>query len=168
VCRLKIGDVDSERMALRVEQGKGAKERYAMLSPVVLQRLRAWRRVGRAQGKMLPGAWLFPGMNPMEPLTARRLNRAVRDAAAPAGIAKRVTIRSAVRSRPTYPEGTSSVQLGSAVDARSSVCRPFGCLAFSWTHLCQQWPSGQVDRGQGQRGERARGVLGKAPDSGPC
>jgi integrase/recombinase XerD len=39
VCRLKVGDVDSQRMALRVEQGKGAKDRYAMLSPVVLQRL---------------------------------------------------------------------------------------------------------------------------------
>jgi integrase len=79
VCRLKVGDVDSQRMALRVEQGKGAKDRYAMLSPVVLQRLRAWWRVGHAQGKMLPGGWLFPGMDPMEPLTARQLNRAVHD-----------------------------------------------------------------------------------------
>lgn len=68
VCRLKVGDVDSERMALRVEQGKGAKDRYAMLSPVVLQRLRAWWRVAHAQGKMLPGGWLFPGLDPMEPL----------------------------------------------------------------------------------------------------
>ena len=44
VGRLKVGYVHSEHMALRVEQGKGAKDRYAMLSPVVLQRLRAWRR----------------------------------------------------------------------------------------------------------------------------
>jgi len=73
VCRLKVGDVDSERMALRVEQGKGAKDRYAMLSPVVLQRLRAWWRVGHAQGKILPGGWLFPGMDPMDPVTARQL-----------------------------------------------------------------------------------------------
>jgi integrase/recombinase XerD len=49
VCRLKVGDVDSQRMALRVEQGKGAKDRYAMLSPVVLQRLRAWWRIAPRQ-----------------------------------------------------------------------------------------------------------------------
>jgi site-specific recombinase XerD len=91
VCRLKVGDVDSERMALRVEQGKGAKDRYAMLSPVVLQRLRAWWRIGYAQGKILRGGWLFPGMDPMDPLTTRQLNRAVHEAAAAAGIAKRVT-----------------------------------------------------------------------------
>ena len=91
VCRLKVGDVDSERMALRVEQGKGAKDRYAMLSPVVLQRLRAWWRIGHAQGKILPGGWLFPGLDPMEPLSARQLNRAVHDAATAAGITKRVT-----------------------------------------------------------------------------
>jgi len=78
-------------MALRVEQGKGAKDRYAMLSPVVLQRLRAWWRIGHAQGKILPGGWLFPGLDVMEPLSARRLNRAVHDAASAAGIAKRVT-----------------------------------------------------------------------------
>jgi integrase/recombinase XerD len=54
--RLKVGDVDSQRMTLRVEQGKGAKDRYAMLSPVLLQRLRAWWRLGHAQGKICPAA----------------------------------------------------------------------------------------------------------------
>jgi integrase len=89
VGRLKVGDVHSERMTLRVEQGNGAKDRHAMLSPVVLQRLRAWRRVGQAQGKILQSGWLFPGLDPMEPLSARQLNRVVHDAAA-AGIAKRI------------------------------------------------------------------------------
>ena len=102
VCRLKVGDVDSERMALRVEQGKGAKDRYAMLSPVVLQRLRAWWRVGHAQGKILPGGWLFPGLDPMDPVTARQLNRAVHDAAAAAGIAKRVTTHTLRHSFATH------------------------------------------------------------------
>ena len=101
-CRLKVGDVDSERMALRVEQGKGAKDRYAMLSPVVLQRLRAWWRVGHAQGKILPGGWLFPGLDPMDPVTARQLNRAVHDAAAAAGIAKRVTTHTLRHSFATH------------------------------------------------------------------
>lgn len=102
VCRLKVGDVDSERMALRVEQGKGAKDRYAMLSPVVLQRLRAWWRIGHAQGKIFPNGWLFPGLDPMEPLTARQLNRAVHDAASAAGIAKRVTTHTLRHSFATH------------------------------------------------------------------
>jgi integrase/recombinase XerD len=59
VMALKVGDIDSKRMTLRVEQGKGRKDRYAMLSPVLLERLRAWWRVGHAQGKILPNGWLF-------------------------------------------------------------------------------------------------------------
>jgi len=102
VISLKVGDVDSQRMTLRVEQGKGAKDRYAMLSPVLLQRLRTWWRVGHAQGKILPDGWLFPGMDPLDPLTARQLNRAVHDAAAAAGINKRVTTHSLRHSFATH------------------------------------------------------------------
>ncbi|UUZ69436.1 site-specific integrase [Polaromonas sp. P2-4] len=92
VVALKVGDIDSQRMTLRVEQGKGSRDRYAMLSPVLLERLRVWWRVARAQGKMLPGGWLFPGMNPVDPLTARQLNRAVHDAAEAARIDKHVSM----------------------------------------------------------------------------
>jgi len=60
IVALKVGDIDSERMTLRVEQGKGRKDRYAMLSPVLLERLRAWWRYANAMGKMLPNGWLFP------------------------------------------------------------------------------------------------------------
>src|ERR1700741_2351596 len=60
VVALKVGDIDSQRMTLRVEQGKGRKDRYAMLSPVLLERLRVWWRVGHAQGKILRDGWLFP------------------------------------------------------------------------------------------------------------
>jgi integrase/recombinase XerD len=69
VIALKVGDIDSERMTLRIEQGKGRKDRYAMLPPVLLERLRTWWRVARAQGKMLDGGWLFPGLNPIESLS---------------------------------------------------------------------------------------------------
>lgn len=55
VVHLKVSDIDSQRMTLRVEQGKGQKDRYALLSPVLLERLRVWWRVARAQGKMLDG-----------------------------------------------------------------------------------------------------------------
>ena len=91
IVSLKVSDVDSQRMVLRVEQGKGHKDRYAMLSPVLLERLRQWWRHGRAQGKILPGGWLFPGMDPMAPLTTRQLNRVVHAAAETAKIGKRVT-----------------------------------------------------------------------------
>jgi integrase/recombinase XerD len=66
VVSLKVGDIDSERMTLRVEQGKGRKDRYAMLSPLLLERLRAWWRVAHAEGKMLPNGWLFPGLDPID------------------------------------------------------------------------------------------------------
>jgi integrase/recombinase XerD len=91
VVGLKVTDVDSQRMTLRVEQGKGRKDRYAMLSPVLLQRLRSWWRIAHAQGKILPGGWLFPGLDPMDPLSTRQLNRAVHAAAQAAGIDKRVS-----------------------------------------------------------------------------
>ena len=102
VIGLKVSDVDSQRMTLRVEQGKGRKDRYAMLSPVLLQRLRTWWRVAHAQGKILPGGWLFPGLDPMDPLTTRQLNRAVHDAAEAAGIDKRVTTHTLRHSFATH------------------------------------------------------------------
>ena len=102
VIGLKVGDVDSERMSLRVEQGKGRKDRYAMLSPVLLERLRAWWRLGHAQGKILPGGWLFPGLDPMDPLTARQLNRAILAAALAAKIDKRVSMHTLRHSFATH------------------------------------------------------------------
>ena len=90
VVALKAGDVDSERMLLRVERGKGGKDRHAMLSPQLLELLRAWWREGRRRSLLLPGGWLFPGRNPVEPLSARQLCRVVRAAQA-AGINKRVS-----------------------------------------------------------------------------
>jgi len=84
VTHLKMGDIDSERMILRVEQGKGRRDRYAMLSPCLLVLLRAWWRQGHAAGKMLPGGWLFPGQHPVKPLSTRQLNHACKSAAAAA------------------------------------------------------------------------------------
>jgi integrase/recombinase XerD len=87
VVALKVGDIDSERMLLRVERGKGRKDRHAMLSPQLLELLRVWWREGRRRSQLLPGGWLFPGRNPVEPLSARQLCRA----AQAAGIKKRVS-----------------------------------------------------------------------------
>ena len=71
VCSLTVNDIDSERMLIHVEQGKGSRDRQAMLSPALLQLLRAWWREGDRLGKMLPQGWLFPGMNPVNPLSTR-------------------------------------------------------------------------------------------------
>jgi len=92
VASLKISDIDSERMTLHVEQGKGRKDRYAMLSPVLLDILRRWWREGHANGLLLDGGWLFPGQDPVNPLSTRQLSRAIRAAAADAEIDKRVSM----------------------------------------------------------------------------
>jgi len=102
VTALKVGDIDSERMTLRVEQGKGRKDRYAMLSPVLLDRLRVWWKVARAQGKMLDGGWLFPGLDPLDQLSTRQLNRAIHAAADLAGIDKRVSMHTLRHSFATH------------------------------------------------------------------
>jgi site-specific recombinase XerD len=91
VVALKVEDIDSRRMVIRVDQGKGRKDRYVMLSPTLLALLRAWWREAKARGKMLPHGWLFPGQDPINPLSARQLNRACHAAAEAAGIAKRVS-----------------------------------------------------------------------------
>ena len=102
VIALKVGDIDSQRMILRIEQGKGRKDRYAMLSPLLLDRLRVWWRVAHAQGRMLPGGWLFPGLNPMDPVTTRQLNRAIHAAAEAAQIDKRVSMHTLRHSLATH------------------------------------------------------------------
>ena len=92
VVSLKLSDIDRSRMVIRVEQGTGAKDRYAMLSEPLLELLRAWWRTARARGVMLPGGWLFPGQNPVNPLTTRQLRRAFDGAREAAGIDKRVSL----------------------------------------------------------------------------
>ena len=80
VVALRVSDIESERMLIRVEQGKGRKDRYAMLSPRLLAILRAWWVQCRSRG------WLFPGQDPLLPITDRQLNRACHAAADAAGL----------------------------------------------------------------------------------
>jgi site-specific recombinase XerD len=102
VVALKVGDIDSERMLLRVEQGKGRKDRHAMLSPQLLELLRDWWVEGRRRGVLLPRGWLFPSRNPIEPLSTRQLNRAIHAAAEAAGINKRVSMHTLRHSFATH------------------------------------------------------------------
>jgi len=94
VVHLTVGDIDSERMVIRVEQGKGKRDRYAMLSPVLLELLRAWWRHAHTRRQMLPGGWLFPGQNPINPMSTRQLSRAFHLARKAARIDKAVSLHS--------------------------------------------------------------------------
>src|ERR1700729_2279215 len=85
VANLRVSDIDSERMVIRVEQGKGKKDRNAKLSPRLLELLRGGWLVGR------PTTWLFPGRDPLLPITPRQLHRVVCETADAIGIEKRVS-----------------------------------------------------------------------------
>jgi site-specific recombinase XerD len=96
VVALKVSDIDSERMVIRVEQGKGRKDRYVMLSPHLLELLRAWWKAARPQG------WLFPGQDRVNPLTTRQLNRACHAAAHMAELDKNVSLHTLRHSFATH------------------------------------------------------------------
>jgi site-specific recombinase XerD len=96
VVSLKVADIDSGRMIIRVEQGKGGKDRNVMLSPHLLDLLRTWWKAARPRG------WLFPGRDPAQPMTTRQLNRACHAAAQMAGIDKRVSLHTLRHSFATH------------------------------------------------------------------
>jgi site-specific recombinase XerD len=92
VVALKVSDIDRSRMTIRVNQGKGGKDRYALLSPTLIELLQDWWREAHARGKMLKDGWLFPGIPPTKPIDTRQLNRVMHQAAADAGLEKRVSM----------------------------------------------------------------------------
>ena len=96
VCNLKIGDIDSQRMLIHVDQGKGGKDRQAMLSPSLLEVLRRYWRESRPEG------WLFPGKPKISPLSPRQLNRAFMSAKDMAGIKKPATLHTLRHSFATH------------------------------------------------------------------
>ena len=96
IVNLKVTDIDSARMLIRVEQGKGRKDHFAMLSPELLDLLREWWRVKRSRG------WLFPGQQLVQPITPRQLNRACHAAADAAKLDKRVSMHTLRHSFATH------------------------------------------------------------------
>lgn len=92
VVSLTTNDIDSERMCIHVHQGKGDKDRYALLSPILLETLRDWWRYGKAHHRLSKGGWLFPGQNPVNPISTRTLARACLAVAQNAEIEKKVTM----------------------------------------------------------------------------
>jgi site-specific recombinase XerD len=105
VVALQIGDVDSKRMLIRVRQGKGKKDRYAMLSPRLLEVLRCWWRSQHPAGQPhsnSPKDWVFPGWRQGRHMNAASLQTACREAARAAGIGKRVTVHTLRHSFSTH------------------------------------------------------------------
>lgn len=93
---LKVSDIDSSRMVIRVEHGKGGKDRYVMLSAQLLSILRSYWRLAR------PESWLFPGRDESKPIDVQVLHAACRSAGAAAGLAKRVTVHTLRHSFATH------------------------------------------------------------------
>ncbi len=102
VVSLKVSDVDSERMVLRVEQGKGRKDRYAKLSPALLKHLRHWWCFANKYGQMYREGWLFPGLDPINHMSARQLSRICVKTAKQAGISKKVSMHTLRHSFATH------------------------------------------------------------------
>jgi integrase/recombinase XerD len=96
VAALRVEDIDSHRMVIRVQQGKGRKDRYVMLSPKLLELLRTYWKAAR------PRTWLFPGRDPNRPITASAVIKACRRARRAAGLEKRVTVHTLRHSFATH------------------------------------------------------------------
>jgi site-specific recombinase XerD len=86
VARLKVGDIDSRRMVIRVSHGKGGKDRYVMLSAQLLRILRAYWRRARSP------LWLFPGRDPDRPVSTSMLQAACRTASRETELDKPVSV----------------------------------------------------------------------------
>jgi integrase/recombinase XerD len=96
VARLKVTSIDSRRMLIHIENGKGGRDRYAMLSPRLLEVLRAYWKRGR------PGLWLFPGRDPGDHVAVPALQAACRAARRRARIGKPVTMHTLRHSFATH------------------------------------------------------------------
>jgi integrase/recombinase XerD len=96
VVALKVADIDSGRMLIRVEQGKGGKDRYVMLSAQLLAILRTYWRLAR------PRHWLFPGRDEERPIDQTVLHAACRSACEAAGLTKHVTVHTLRHSFATH------------------------------------------------------------------
>ncbi|WP_296501124.1 tyrosine-type recombinase/integrase [Phenylobacterium sp.] len=106
VVGLKVADIDSRRKVIRVEHGKGGKDRYVMLSPQLLEILRTYWRLAR------PPNWLFPGREEARPIDRQVLNAACRSARAAAGLDKHVTAHTLRHSFATHLlEGGTDIRI---------------------------------------------------------
>lgn len=90
VAHLKVADTDSERMLIRVSQGRGARNRNGLLMRHLLELLRRGWREGKRRGVMFPHRWTFVWRSYADPISTWHLHGAVQEAAEAAGTRKRV------------------------------------------------------------------------------
>jgi site-specific recombinase XerD len=128
VISLKVSDIDSAQKIIRIEQAKGRKDRYVMLSPELLDLLRQWWKVRKLryfESTPLPQRWLFPGRSPRQPMSARQLNRLFHEAASAAGIKKGVTLHTLRHSFATHLlERKTDIRLIQALLETTTNCPP--------------------------------------------
>lgn len=132
VANLKLADIDSSRMVIRVEHGKGGKDRYVMLSPQLLGILRGYWRLAR------PVHWLFPGREPAQPMHPNGLHEACRSACAAAGLDKRVTMHTLRHSFATHLlESGTDIRIIQALLGHSNLQTTARYTQVAMTTICR-------------------------------
>ncbi len=128
---LKVTDIDSQRMMLRVDQGKGRKDRYVMLSPRLIEELRAYWRAVR------PTLWLFPGDFPGKPITRSAVQQACQRARRASGIKKPITPHSLRHAFATHLlEGGTDVRTIQLLLGHRSLATTSRYLKVATTTVC--------------------------------
>jgi integrase/recombinase XerD len=131
VIHLQVTDIDSQRMVIRVRQGKGQKDRYVMLSAKLLTELRRYWRRSR------PTHWLFPGTSPQQPINQSRVQKACRRAARDAGLTKAVNVRCLRHSFATHLlEAGTNIRIIQALLGHRSVTTTQVYTSVSAQTLC--------------------------------
>ncbi|PYS30937.1 MAG: integrase [Acidobacteria bacterium] len=131
VVRLKPGDVDNRRMVIRVEQGKGRRDRYVMLSPRLLETLDKWRALGKTQ------KWLFPGNRSENPITRHAVEKACREAHRLSGISKPVTPHSLRHAFAVHIlESGTDIRTIQLLLGHSSISTTANYLRLATTQVC--------------------------------
>lgn len=132
VVSLRLADLDSSRMVIRVEHGKGGKDRYVMLSPQLLGILRGYWRLAR------PTHWLFPGRHTEHPLHPAALHAACRSACAAAGLDKRVTVHTLRHSFATHLlEGGTDIRIIQALLGHTNLQTTARYTQVATTTICR-------------------------------
>jgi integrase/recombinase XerD len=158
VVALKVSDIDSKRMLIRIELGKGMKDRYAMLSPRLLEGLRLWWRVEGYKDRRNPSPadWLFPGWRTGRHMNEATLQLTCKEAARRAGIAKRVTVHTLRHSFATHMlENGTDVRIIQSLLGHSRIT-----TTARYTHVSPQL-IGQTPSPLDQLGRRQRGKTSK-------
>jgi integrase/recombinase XerD len=102
VVALRVEDIDSRRMVIRVRQAKGRKDRYVMLSSRLLDLLREYWKARRRRPELRSSPWLFPGQNPDRPMTSKPVHNACKAVREASGLSKRVTVHTLRHSFATH------------------------------------------------------------------